>query len=498
MASMAAALLISLTLLLILRPQPQLQAAELRIRILRGNITFSSSHGSNTPTTHGQGFHVLWIRPGDRIRTGPLDSSIALDEWGQIQLDPYTTLEFKTLETVTMNGKTIATSVLLGVLAGTGTWYGLNESQAVEANDSIEVGFDEEKAALLKDFEKRERELLAENTLLKEEILALKNQGDRKEITVTETAEEPKKEEAVVMKVAAPSFTTAEYAEALSKVDWDVMGASMQQMLPLLAQLMEEWEKTGEPSIELAGKIQSLNGALLQQLPVLLDGGVPGSGANGTFTHPLVVSNQVVAMLRNAGIPLNKTQMARLKALSASYSTEDEVQRLSSAKDEAGLVGILAETGVKGRFYEALRGVLSEDQIAKLYPEALRGRTQSDLLSTGLVWAQYARPVPSKGPADLQKNISGKISSSLGLDASQRKQLDGIVSKWAREFPTSLWSKEASFHQKIRRFQNAEVRRNAERQLALIRNIVDSMNLTPKQRSRILSSKSVFMPISSK
>lgn len=495
---MAATLLLSLTLLLWLRPQAQLQAAELHLRILRGNLTLRSDRDDAGRTTIGPGAHVLWIRPGDHLSTGSLDTSFEIETWGQMQLDPYTTLEFKNLETLTMNGKTITTSILLGVLAGTGTWYGLTETVVAKADDSITVGSQEEKEVLTARFEKRERELLAENRRLKNKILELETANNRKEVLVTETGKEPSEEKPVAMKIEAPAFTTQEYAEVLAEVDWQAMGDSMKDMLPLLSELMEEWEKTGEPSLELAGKIQALNGKLLQQLPALTKGGIPGSGPNGVFTHPLVVSNQVDAFLKAAGIPLNKNQAARLAALSLAYTTEDEVQRLTSSKDDLRLAGVLAETEVKARFYEDLRGVLSKDQIAKLYPKALEGLTQGDLFSTGLVWAQYAKPVRASGPAEFQKRISGSITSSLRLDSAQQKKLDGVLSQWAREFPSSIWKNKAGFHERNQRFRIQDVRKNAKRQMALMRKLTHDLGLTPEQRKRLLESRAVFMPVSTR
>ena len=74
------------------------------------------------------------------------------------------------------------------------------------------------------------------------------------------------------------------FADVLSKIDWAKMGEITHEMSPVLAELVAAMTEEGaEIPMELAIKVQQLNSQLLGMIPALMEAGVPGFGANGSY-----------------------------------------------------------------------------------------------------------------------------------------------------------------------------------------------------------------------
>ena len=247
--------------------------------------------------------------------------------------------------------------------------------------------------------------------------------------------------------------------------------------------------------LELAGELQQLNGQLLAQLQPLMDGEVPGTGINGTFTHPLVVANQVDQVLAAGDAPLSEDQSERLSAITNHYLAQDENLRVSAEGYELSLETILEETAMKAMFRQEVEQILSTEQHEMLYPEAVQDYNGLDMFGTGLVWAQVAKPMRVDGPQGAATRLLASFASGLQLGDDQQERLRPLLDNWSRSYPAEYWTDKANKLESKGMLKTSRTRMAAERQLALFKAILASGTLTPEQREKFVDNNRVFVPI---
>ena len=171
----------------------------------------------------------------------------------------------------------------------------------------------------------------AENAQLKQRLLELEREREALGASAPRTTAAPAEATADASKsgTAAPEVATgALFSDprfaALSTIDWKTIGAATGEMAPLLLQVMQEFEKTGELPTALLIKLQALNSKLVEQVPAMMESGLPGFGPNGAYTHPLVTANVLGSALLASGMPLSDAQRAAIDGLSRSFSGEND------------------------------------------------------------------------------------------------------------------------------------------------------------------------------
>lgn len=227
------------------------------------------------------------------------------------------------------------------------------------------------------------------------------------------------------------------YADVLEGVDWEEAGQALSRMAPLLGEFVTS-RLEGKPPPPSVGDIQKYNGALVKMALKAEQDGIPGSGANGSFTHVAIVANLVYATLKHAGLPLSEAQEAQLTALADELLAEDE-KRIASYGDETLAVQkLIDETALKDRFYAGVDALVTDEQREALHPEALRGRTSFDLFSSGLVWAQHVAPQRFADKAQLPGMLVAEILSRYGIGADRKPMVEEVVAEWAAALPATL------------------------------------------------------------
>jgi len=280
----------------------------------------------------------------------------------------------------------------------------------------------------------------------------------------------------------------------LAKIDWAVMGSVTADLLPLLTELGEILDRGDEVPLALAGQIQSLNGKLLEQAQTIVEG-IPGAGVNGSFSHPLVVANQLHAVFQSAGVPLDADQTAQMQALAAQYAGEDDQRRATYSEETPKLQALIDEMAMKERFYAEARGVLDTEQLGVISNPAIDGHTGIELMGTGMGWSTFTKPASVTSLEEFGTKLSKNLSSSLNIPAEQEAQVSAIVQKWARRFPQNLWQAETSNRAKYRMIEVERVRQSAQTQLGMVTEILNSLPLSPQQRQKLLSGQTVFVPM---
>ncbi|MCB9885013.1 MAG: hypothetical protein H6838_05945 [Planctomycetes bacterium] len=288
------------------------------------------------------------------------------------------------------------------------------------------------------------------------------------------------------------AFDDPRYAEALAKVDWQVMGEVTKEMQPLLVKMLAALEETGEVPPELAVQIQSLNSKLVEQVPALLASGAPGFGTNGNYTHPLFVANTLASTLAAGGLALDAAQQAKIAGLVQTFSVENET--IANGQHEFALEQLLAETEMKDRFYEEVGSRLTPEQHAQIYPEGA-DHDGANLFGTGLMTRPYAQPIPAKNAIDFARLASNRLGEQLGLDEATAGAVRNIVERMATA-ATDLWQDPADKTEtKLHMLRSGRMTTALRHQLAIMREINRQVNLTPEQKQKLAKMRGVLVPL---
>lgn len=375
----------------------------------------------------------------------------------------------------------LATAV--GFLAGRYTSGGdvsLSLTRGERADGAPRTGVEAENADLRRRLEELEAERAA-------------HAGAREVADSDRPIEEPPPPPPATPEVAvAALFADARYP-ALDGVDWKLVGSVTSEMAPLLAQLLEAMEKTGEVPTELAVQIQSLNQKLVEQVPTMMKSGVPGFGPNGSYTHPLITANVLGSTLLASGLPLSDAQRTAIEGLARSFGVEN--QGIADQPREFELEHLVAEAEMKDRFYAEMSSQLTPEQLARIEPNGATSYDGGSLFRSSLMTRPYVEPVAAKDPADFARIAGNRLGEHLGLDEATTNQVRAVVERMARQSP-ELWAeKGTTVEQRLRMLKPGRTGAAMRRQLEVMREIQKQVKLTPEQRRRLAQQKQVFVPL---
>ncbi len=340
-------------------------------------------------------------------------------------------------------------------------------------------------------------DLQAENDRLKAEMASMRDEANRKNLAEAEKAPTPKEKEAVAKEAAAligVTFKDEKFQDALASIDWDTVGSSMKDMIPLMARLAEAIENGEDPDLAMVGEIQQLNGELMKAAQKIMEGNIPGTGVNGSFTHPVVVANQIGAALKAAGVELSAEQKASLERAMRFYSAKDESLRLAEDSKDFKLEVLNEEAEFKAAFYDEARGMLTKEQRSALFSDRSSGRMGFDLFDSSLMLGGYALPLQVKDATELASKLSGRFAKTK-IDEAGRKKLNAIITKWSNELPADFWSTKGNALDRSGAMSSSAIRAALKRQTALYREIFANVNLSAEERSELQKSLRIMVPI---
>jgi hypothetical protein len=229
-----------------------------------------------------------------------------------------------------------------------------------------------------------------------------------------------------------------ESEDALAAVDWKEVGTSLHAMLPLMGRFIDGVRAGKEiAQIPEIGPIQKHNGALVDAALRLKTGKVPGRDVNGTYTHPHPQANAIAATLEAAGMPLAEDQAKALERVATEHGEADARRRAGYDERTPALRQILEEAEARERFFEAAFAVLTAAQRDVLKPAAVKDLLHADLFSSGLVWAQYARPMPAVDRPGLVAAMQQVVLSSFAIPEARFADAKALVEQWAPTPPAA-------------------------------------------------------------
>ncbi|MCC7398803.1 MAG: hypothetical protein IT455_17180 [Planctomycetes bacterium] len=473
-------------------PEANSAAARFDVAVVAGEVACIEL-GAAAPRRVLPGQRISFAaRPGNRLRC--VAHSVArVDPFGAFAASSDTELEVKSMEFSKQKGVLVATTLVLGVVTGAVTCYTLTRTETASAGETLRLeaaGSDQRAAdqtAEIARLAQRVKELEQRNSQLETE--ASRSRAAAPEVPAAATAGEA----APVATVSVP-FTDAKYAEALAKIDWKAMGVVSKEMTPLLKELIEKTIADGEMPMDLALKLGQLNMKLVEQVPEMLKAGLPGTGPNGAYTHPLVVANTLATTLDAAGVPLTEGQRASIEGLVRAFSAES--QSVADSTHEFAAEKLLSELEMKDRMYSEFRTLLQPEQAGSIYPEGSRAFEGENLFDTGVLSRVYGEPIQAKDAADFARKVSGKVSDQLGLDGAAAAKVQALIQQHAAA-ASELWADKAMPVEtsQLSMLRAGRTQAALRRQVEMLRAIAREVPLTAEQRKKLTSLQRVFVPL---
>lgn len=434
------------------------------------------------------------VAVGDRVRTCPnIEATSDIGALGRLHMSQGSEIEVENMEWKAFGGGAALGAVTVAVVSGVIRWSGGGEPAQAGTGERLELRSLAPASAAAKidtlqeQVANLQRELAAASARARDlEGQASRTVAANKDAAAAAAAEEEPPPH------LQHAFTYGGMEPALAAIDWDVTGKCMHEMTAKLDVLMAALEKGEDMPLDVLGEIQSLNAELIKQAGALLKAKVAGTGPNGVFTNPIVAANQIHATLTKAGMPLSAAQEDALRLLSAQIAGEDEARRGAVPADGFELEALLGETGLKDRFYRQARGLLTPEQERALFPERLAGAS-ANLFDTGLVWAQFARPMEVRDRDDFASQVSRSVLDHLGLSGDADPQVRAAVAAWASRMPDDAFV----VGDRLSRTglgKLGPVRAAAQRQLELLRELQRTLPLTDAQKAKLRAAGPVFMP----
>lgn len=292
-----------------------------------------------------------------------------------------------------------------------------------------------------------------------------------------------------------PRFAFPEYEKVLNEIDWGEVGTSTAKLAPLLVQLLDTLEKTGEVPPTLIGEIQKWNSQLVTVALQVQEAGLPGHGVNGSFTHPAVDVNVIHATLRAGGHALSAEQEELLGEIGRRYADEEARRAASYPEGTLELRKIAEEAAVKDRFYAEVDAVLGDGQRDFLHPESVRGMTQLDLFSSGIMTYMEMRPLDVKDREAAVKQVADKHFERLGLDPASRPVVEQLVRGWAEKVAEAGLDAPRERNVKMPLLTRSErVRRAAQLQLELWDELRRRVPMTDEQKRKLAAETNILVP----
>lgn len=451
---------------------------------------------------------LLAVARGDRLHAADGGTTqLDLFELGGLRLAAGTLLEVKDMETTNKGfGTGMAIGALTVAVLGGSVWVMQgSHTTAAQTGDSVELRAGKSAVASLSAEElarlrEREGSLTKELDAMQAQVKELQERLARRpaEPASRPAEKSPTAEPSEPEPLKAARFGYPGLEEALAEIDWKKSGAAIHKMAGMLAELQAALAKGEEIPLDLLGRIQSENGLLIQQAMALVKHGVPGTGINGAYTHPVVVANQLNSALADAKVPLDDRQMAALNRLATQFAGSDDLRRGNQAPDALALRGVLDELALKDRFYDEVKNLLTQDQRDLFFKPGTGDGLMGSMFSSSLMIAPLMKPVPTSDAGDYAQQVARDFGGALALDAVGREQLAGLTAKWADRMPKDFFQPtpmSSVAGSEIPKLTKAQMQVYAEQQVGLYEEMLRTLTLSPEQQKKLRGEIKLRMPL---
>lgn len=286
---------------------------------------------------------------------------------------------------------------------------------------------------------------------LAESLKAARQEGDRmareREQLAKQLADIKKAEQAALaaQNTTAPKppktlIPFGKYAslDAVKSTDWHDMGAAVSSIHQYIAEMIQLMEKGEQPSADLQVKIQREN-KRLEQMAISLIGKIPThKTGNGEYTHPLILSNLMTAMLDNAELSLTDKQHKEITAIGAEFDKEYEFLQENYDENTLNLEKFMDELSLKHNIIEAMIEQLSPEQRKTVAPDDFHGYQSIDCLSPALMTVlMFNAHNKDNGQAFLDE-APKYFGDKYELNDIQRDEAKNLFQTWAENIAPNL------------------------------------------------------------
>jgi SAM-dependent methyltransferase len=359
------------------------------------------------------------------------------------------------------------------------------EADAAAADAQTLVESREQAGRKLAELKRNNESLARKNKTLENQAAAL--QKTYEELQAAHAAAQASQEPEDTDDGKAP-IPFPEWDEALALADWNKdVGENMSAMVPLISEIAKALDGGGTRPAEAVGNLQRHNGPLVAFGMKLNQHGVPGTGVNGSITHPPVMVNAIAATLEAVGLPLDAAQLADLARISKTFAQRDKLRLADYDERTFALRKLVEEAKLKRTFFDEALAVLKADQLAAISPETTRGRVGADLFSEALLWAGRGSRMVFTDRAQLAEAMQDRTSRRLGLDPDTLDAANKVVLDWAESFPDSVLRVEIDALDKEGMYKSDRVAASAEQMLRLLENLVNDADLPEGKAAAVRS-----------
>ena len=211
--------------------------------------------------------------------------------------------------------------------------------------------------------------------------------------------------------------------DALRTANWDELGKTVENLIPLLRDVAQRRSEGRGPDAELQQEIQAENNRLVR-LSVGVIGQIPThSPMNGEYTHPVVLINLMGAMLQRSRVPLTALQKSRLAAIGTEFEGEFERFRRSYSEATPRLRKVVDELALKRDCMTRMESVLTPEQRRVVIHPSFHHLVVYSVLSPGNMVSLLVKRRNLSFKEQAKSSLPVEVARSFKLDARQRESL---------------------------------------------------------------------------
>jgi hypothetical protein len=325
-----------------------------------------------------------------------------------------------------------------------------------------------------------------------EEVAALKEENEALKKKVEELSEQ-------VRKFTAPAprspevfrFGLGETTPVFDKADWKTLSGHVRDLSAVMPALAKDISGGGRPSDTTVRELQKHN-MPLARFAIQAAAEVPGTGPNGSYTHPAVIANLVRAALLNAGNPLTEEQEIAVRTLGDSWAYDVERNQKTYPENTPALTRTADEVDAKLRFMHSLKKVLTPSQRELLFNPGTEGKVGLDLFSPALVYIMRDF-VTGKTREELEGNLIPALFAAAGVTDVPAENYAWVARQWVEEVPGA--SEPRAITTGDRAFPHVDQLQTAARaEVAAVERIVGMGGLEEENAKKLLAVSTILLP----
>ena len=221
--------------------------------------------------------------------------------------------------------------------------------------------------------------------------------------------------------------------DALRAANWSSLAEAVEKMTPLMVELYVR-VRQGRPVVsELQNKIQHENNALAR-LGSGVEGRIPThSPMNGGFSHPVVLTNLMGAVLERAARPFSTAQKVSLVRIGVEYDLDYDRLQSTYTAETPRLQKLVDELALKRDCMTRVENVMTREQRQRVIVEEIRGRLAVDVLSPLTMVPLFVKPRNLSAKENARDFLPGSLAEDYEINPSQRESLTNAFDSWYEE-----------------------------------------------------------------